>query len=218
MKPRYIPPTVERITDEYIDSIAPLLMSCGGIDGGGGGGSSPSYRTIYVLNTPTGLYVLGHSAILFEMPSGQVELYSFHPKDNKTFSTDGSIASISRKDDSLSFYQFRNACKTGDGILIYNQYKHWCEPFARYIRLKVTQNSFSTMRLLALNNKANPPSYNGLGYNCLHFVMDILTAGGIVLRAKGESLYDNRPPVPNIFHEEADETTTGVISFGKGAL
>ncbi len=217
MKPRYIPPTVEKITDEYIDSIAPLLMSCGGIDGGGGSGGGSSYRTIYMLNSEYGLWILGHSALLLERADKSVELFSFHPHDNQTGTpTTGSVATIANESEATSFATFRNVCRSNGGIVVDNAYTQWLERFNRYIELSISPSSYASIRGLANKRRANPPEYSAVSYNCQTFVNQLLAAGNVVLCSRGLSLYTEI--VPNKVYQEADRTTTGVTYFGKGYL
>ncbi len=216
MKPRYVPPTVEKITDEYIDSIAPLLMSCGGIYGGGGGSSS-SYRTIYILNSEYGLPPFGHSAILLERIDKSVELFSFHPHDNHTgTTTTGSVATIATENDAASFTAFRNVCRSNGGVVVDNAYMKWSEPFNRYIELSISPNSYAAIRGLGNKRKANPPDYNAVGYNCQNFVNQLLAAGNIILCSNRLSLYSEI--IPNKVYQEADRTTINVAYFGKEYL
>jgi len=219
-KKRYVSPQIKEMTQSYLDSIAPLLMS------GGGNPAYPTYGYVCMFNNPNGLPILGHSAMLFESSVGRCSLYSFHPYDNHSAYANGSMAIIANASDVASFSAFRNACLSVDallekpGVLINNGHMQWPEHFQRYIKLKVRYQDSLNMQALASGRKHNPPEYSATPYNCQTFVNEVLAAGGVTLRNTspamvGSSVSLRNMIIPNDVFYLADASTTGVFEFSK---
>lgn len=217
-KLRYRAPSIEVISKERVNEIAPLLMS-----GGGGGGSvTPQYSYVYVVNSPQfGYGVLGHSGILIRSPSGSVKLYSFHPRDNASPDKEGSIARIVRSGDGASFQAFESAClapapdSPASGILVDNGAMRWHEPFRRALELTVPYSKALSMESFALRSVSHPPRYNVVSYNCQSYVNSVLAAGGVVLGmslGSGNIFSYAGSLVPNEVFDGADAAGTSGVS------
>ena len=173
--------------------------------------------SIFILNTPDNLNnpfigLAGHAALLFELPNGAVELFSFSPYDNQSPSADGAVASTGRPTPSIEV--FKAECMRNDrqGITIGNRYMDWHERFARMIRLTVMPSQWRAALRYANAIAQNPPEYDVVNYNCQVFCNLALGSAGIVLRDRFGYAFDSI--VPNVVYEEATGALN-VLSFEK---
>ncbi len=179
---------------------------------------------VYMFSSPqffNGL--LGHSGLVFEAPSGMMNLYSFHPIKNQGEPFDeGSIAHIINREDAQNFEAFRTAClresigKQGQkvrGILLGNGYTEWYERIRRVLKMEVTLRQYTAMEEFAMSVSDNPPKFNVVSYSCQHFVNDTLKRGGIELR--GTVFSHRHGIIPNYVYHNASGKSRGVISFEK---
>lgn len=216
-KLHYRTPSIEVISKERVNEIAPLLMS-----GGGGGSVTPQFSYVYVVNSPQFFSgVLGHSGILIRSPLGSVKLYSFHPRDNASGDKEGSIARIVRSGDGASFQAFESACFTpapnspAPGILVDNGTMQWYEPFRRALELTVPYSRALSMESFALRSVSHPPRYNVVSYNCQSYVNSVLAAGNVVLGmslGSGNIFSYAGSLVPNEVFDGADLAGTSGVS------
>jgi hypothetical protein len=204
----YKKPTLQFWTSERLNLIEASMSS--------GGGSSPKIRYIYIVNTPDNnnplLNLTGHSALLFVLQDGSVELFSFSPYDNKTTPANGAIATTVNQ--VKSFYEFKQACLANnyEGILISNGYKTWNESFKRAIKLGITEERYIKIYNYASQIKSEPPTYDVLDYNCQIFCNYALYHGGLALQNFLGYPFDSI--IPNYVYDQA-VGAQNAITFSK---
>jgi hypothetical protein len=178
----------------------------------GGGGSYPATGSVYLLNNVDGLSsvgdtgILGHAAIMIQKPySSLFSLYNFGPSDNKSPFCEGTIGVFA--DGDMSWTAFRSKCRSG-GVAVENGNTSWTEGFDRHIRIDVSQSACALMRRFAINKISNPSYYVAVSYNCLSFVIDVLSYGGItVYGSSGNDL--SASLIPNSFFNDASSCSLG---------
>lgn len=180
----------------------------------GGGGTYPATGSVYLLNNVDGLSsisntgILGHAAIMIQKPySVLFSLYNFGPRDNKSPIHEGAIGMFAEGD--MSYSTFQSQCRRG-GVAVANDYMKWIEGFDRYIRIDVSQSICALMRSYAINKISASNSYVAVSYNCLSFVIDVLSYGGITIYGpSGNNLSSSL--IPNTFFNEASSCSLGIF-------
>lgn len=180
----------------------------------GGGGYLPAMGSIYLLNNVDGLItvgeygLLGHAAILIQKPdTPECTLFNFSPVDNHSGFLDGAVAHCSLGD--MTFSAFAGHCRNG-GVLVNNGSIEWTEGFDRYIKIHTYQSVCDTLRTRALSRASGSLFYNVLSYNCLSFVIDILSASNIkIYDSSGNDLSTSL--IPNSFFNQAASSSKGTF-------
>lgn len=180
-----------------------------------GGGSPPVQGVVYLLNNVDGLSsignygILGHAAMMIKKSgSSYCTLYNFGPDDNSSAFSEGAVGWFSEGD--MTFSTFSSKCREG-GVLINNGVASiWREGFDRYIKIVCAQNICDKMCSYANGKVRNPNRYNAVSYNCLSFVTDVLSYGGI-------TIYDSAGAdlsaylIPNTFFDSASRSSLGTL-------
>lgn len=178
----------------------------------GGGGYYPATGSVYLLNNVDGLSsigdigILGHAAIMIQKPySSLFSLYNFGPSDNESPIHEGAVGVFAEGD--MSYATFRSQCQNG-GVVVDNDHTSWTEGFDRCIRIDVSQSTCSLMRSYAIGKISDPNYYIAISYNCLSFVIDVLSYGGItVYGPSGGDL--SASLIPNSFFNDASSCSLG---------
>lgn len=178
----------------------------------GGGGYYPATGSVYLLNNVDGLSsigntgILGHAAIMIQKPySSLFSLYNFGPSDNESPIHEGAVGMFAQGD--MSYPTFQSQCRNG-GVLVSNGDTSWTEGFDRHIRIDVSQSACALMRSYAIDKISNPNYYIAISYNCLSFVIDVLSYGGITIYGpSGNDL--SASLIPNSFFNDASSCSLG---------